>query len=168
MSGIKGIDKVTQKINNAIARLKKTSTKGLKSASLYVAAEAVKRTPIESGDLRNSVYVDLDSRRVASGQDGIVGINTDVGDNATLAAIGFASKYAAKQHEDLSLSHDRTDGYRIPEINQRTGKPNKYAGRTVNMIPGGQAKFLESVLIDDQEKILQKIAAAIDLGGNND
>ncbi len=178
MSSIKGIDKVTTNINKAIAQLKTTSLKGLKDASLYVADESIKRTPIEIGDLRNSVYVDLDDKRIASGQEevrqqrsgqgDIAGISTESWNGAKLATIGFASKYAAKQHEDLSLSHDRTDGYRVPEINQRTGKPNKHAGKTVNKIPGGQAKYLESVLVDNQDRILQHIAEAIDLGGSND
>ena len=165
---LKGIDEITKKINNAVAHLKKSSSKGLKDAAVHVASKASARAPIESSDLRNSVYIDLDGKRVASGQAGVAGISTGAGSNAKMAEIGFASKYAAKQHEDLSLRHDRTDGYRVPEINMRTGKPNKHAGKTVNYIPGGQAKFLESVLVEDQDKILRFIADATDLGGNDD
>lgn len=175
---LKGINEITKKINSAVAQLKISSSRGLKDAALYIADEAVKRTPIESGDLRNSVYVDLDGKRIASGQEevrqqrngqtNVADISANVGGNAKLAEIGFASKYAAKQHEDLSLRHDRTDGYTVPEINERTGKPNKHAGKTVNKIPGGQAKFLESVLVENQDRILRHIADAANLGGNND
>lgn len=168
MSSIKGIDEITRKINQAVAHMKKSSSKGLKDAAIHIASKAEKRAPIESSDLKNSVYINLDGKRVASGQDGIAGISADVGSNAKLAEIGFASKYAAKQHEDLSLRHDRTDGYRVPEINMRTGKPNKHAGKTVNYIPGGQAKFLESVLVEDQNKILHYIADAANMGGSDD
>lgn len=168
MSSIKGIDEITKKINKAVAQLKRTSSQGLKDAAIHVASKASIRAPIESSDLQNSVYINLDGKRVASGQDGVAGISADVGGNAKIAEIGFASKYAVKQHEDLSLRHDRTDGYRVPEINMRTGKPNKHAGKTVNYIPGGQAKFLESVLVEDQNKILHLIADAVDLGGSDD
>lgn len=178
MSSIKGINEITKKINQAVAQLKKSSSKGLKDAAVHIANEAIKRTPIESGDLRNSVYVDLDGKRIASGQEevrqqlsgqtNVAGISADVGESHKMAEIGFSSKYAAKQHEDLSLRHDRTDGYTVPEINVRTGKPNKHAGKTVNKIPGGQAKFLESVLVEDQDRILRHIADAVDLGGSDD
>lgn len=175
---LKGIDEITKKINKAAAQLKISSSKGLKNAALYIADEAIKRAPIESGDLKNSAYVNLDGKRIASGQEEVrqqrigqnntAGISADVGNGHKMAEIGFASKYAAKQHEDLSLRHDRTDGYRVPETNQRTGKPNKHAGKSVNKIPGGQAKFLESVLVENQDRILRHIAVAVDLGGNND
>lgn len=165
---LKGIDEITKKINKAVAQLKISSSKGLKAAAIHIASEAEKRAPIESSDLKNSVYINLDGKRVASGREGVAGISADVGGNAKIAEIGFASKYAAKQHEDLSLRHDRTDGYRVPEINMRTGKPNKHAGKTVNYIPGGQAKFLESVLVENQDRILHLIADAVNLGGNND
>ena len=175
---LKGINEITKKLNKAVAQLKISSSKGLKDAALYIADEAIKRTPIESNDLRNSIYVNLDGKRIASGQEevrqqrsgqhNVAGVNADVGDSHKMAEIGFASKYAAKQHEDLSLRHDRTDGYRIPEINKRTGKPNKHAGKTVNYIPGGQAKFLESVLVEYQDKILRRIANVANLGGNDD
>ena len=165
---LKGINEITKKLNKAVAHLKRTSSQGLKNAARYIADEAVKRAPIESSDLKNSVYVNLDGKRVASGQAGIAGISANVSGNPKIAEIGFASQYAVKQHEDLSLRHDRTDGYRVPEINMRTGKPNKHAGKTVNYIPGGQAKFLESVLVEDQDKILRCIADAANLGGKDD
>ena len=175
---LKGINEITKKLNKAVAQLKISSSKGLKAAALYIADEAVKRTPIESSDLRNSVYVDLDGIRIASGeeevrqqrsgQNNVAGISAGIGSSFKMAEVGFASKYAAKQHEDLSLRHDRTDGYTIPEINERTGKPNKHAGKSVNKIPGGQAKFLESVLVENQDRILRHIADAANLGGNDD
>ena len=163
MAMITGIEKITASINKAISRMKKTSSRGLAEAALFVAAEAVKRAPIESGDLKNSVYVDLDGKNLAKGE--TLTLNSTIGGDAKIAEIGFASKYARRQHEDTSLRHDRSDGYRIQEINERTGKPNKHAGQTYNMVPGGQSKYLESVLIDHQDRILKRIADSTDING---
>ena len=146
--------------------MKKTSSRGLADAALFVAAEAVKRAPIETGDLKNSAYVDLDSKNIGKGE--TLTLNGTVGSDAKIAEIGFASKYARRQHEDTSLRHDRSDGYRIQEINERTGKPNKHAGQTYNMVPGGQSKYLESVIVDYQDRILQQIADSIDIGGGGE
>lgn len=175
MSKVKGIAEITKKINKAIGNMKHTSSRGLAAAAIYVANKAVQRTPIESGDLRNSVYIDLDGKRVATGKDEVENaqkrIDADIGINERMAKIGFYSRYAKKQHEDLSLRHDRdplTEGYTVPEFNVRTGKPNTTAGKTYNMQPGGQAKFLESVLVEDQDRILRCIADEIDLGDGND
>lgn len=169
MSKVKGIAEITKKINRAVANMKSTSSRGLASAAVFVANKAVQRAPIEDGDLRNSVYIDLDGKRVAKGKDDITAaINSAIGSDVRIADVGFASKYAFKQHEDLSLRHDRTDGYRVPEFNQRTGKPNKTAGKSINRIPGGQAKFLESVLVEEQDRILRCIANEVDMGDGND
>lgn len=172
MSKVKGIDEITRKINKAVGNLKHTSSRGLASAAVYVANKAVRRAPIESGDLKNSVYIDLDGKRIAKGEEDLGNaekrIGADIGTNERMATVGFCSKYAVKQHEDLSLRHDRTDGYRVPEFNQRTGKPNKTAGKSINLIPGGQAKFLESVLVEEQDRILRCIADEVDFGGGND
>ncbi len=172
MSKVKGIDEITRKLNKAVANMKRTSSRGLASAAVYIANKAVQRAPIESGDLKNSVYIDLDGKRVAKGEENVRNaqkrVGTEIGTNERIAEIGFACKYAVKQHEDLSLRHDRTDGYRVPEFNQRTGKPNKTAGKSINRIPGGQAKFLESVLVEEQDRILRCIADEVKLGDSND
>ncbi len=168
MSKIKGIEEVTRNINKAVANMKRTSSRGLASAAVYVANKAVQRAPIESGDLKNSVYIDLDGKRVARGEKDITTINANIGNDIKIADVGFSSKYAARQHENLSFRHDRTDGYRIPEYNVRTGKKNKNAGKSINLIPGGQAKFLESVLVEEQDKILHCIADEVNLEGGND
>lgn len=172
MSKVKGIAEITKKINKAIGNMKHTSSRGLASAAVYIANKAVQRAPIEDGDLKNSVYIDLDGKRVAKGEEEVRNaqnrVGTDIGINEKMGTVGFCSKYAVKQHEDLSLRHDRTDGYRVPEFNQRTGKPNKTAGKSINRIPGGQAKFLESVLVEEQDRILRCIANEVELGDGND
>lgn len=166
---LEGIEAVTEKINSEIAKLKHKSSKGLASAAVFVANEAVKRAPIESGELKNSVYIDLDGKRAANGEKGI--LNANIGTNERMAAIGFCCRYAVKQHEDLSLNHNRdplTEGYTVPKFNVRTGKENITAGKTYNMQPGGQAKFLESVLVEEQDRILRCIADSASMEDGED
>lgn len=172
---VKGIREVTKKLNKAVANLKRTSAKGLASAAVYIANEAVKRAPIESGDLKNGVYVDLEGnpivKGVKRGTDELIRVNASIEGSEKIAEIGFIGRYVVKQHEDLSLRHDRdprTEGYKVPEFNERTGKRNITAGKTYNMQPGGQAKFLESVLVEEQDRILRCIADKVDLGGGDD
>ena len=174
MMAIKGLNEVTRKINDAVSNLKRKTSKGLFDAAIYIANEAVKRAPIETGDLKDSVYISLDGKRVASGTEQIQGMNSDIAGDEKIAEVGFVGegnlgKYIIKQHEDLSLVHDRDPdiyGYTVPEINKRTGKPNKTAGKTYNMVPGGQAKYLESVLVEEQGRILHLIAG--ETGGGDD
>lgn len=87
----------------------------LQLASDAVLAESNARVPFREGDLKES------------GQ-------TAVGDGE--AAIGYASVYAARQHEEVGWSH-----------------PN-----------GGQAKFLETALQDKAGEVGQIIATALGQG----
>lgn len=131
----KGIEQICAKIEAAAAKLEHTSEKGLTEAALFVGGEAQKRAPIESGDLRNSMHVEL---------------------KGSSASVSFNTPYAARQHEDTSLRHDRTDGHKNTD------------GSTVNMVAGGQSKYLESVLIDYQGEILKMIAGGANLGEGED
>lgn len=119
---------------------------------------SVERAPIESGDLRSSASVKIDGvDEVARGRgDGSI---TETGrytprDNAGEFAVrvGFDSIYARKQHEDLTLRHDRTDGYRRKD------------GTTVNMVAGGQAKYLESVVVENIDRYSERIQKAVNEG----
>ncbi|MDE7280339.1 MAG: hypothetical protein K2N36_01175, partial [Ruminiclostridium sp.] len=80
MSKVKGIAEITKKINKAVANMKRTSSRGLASAAVYIANKAVQRVPIESGDLKNSVYIVLDGMRVARGEKELTtASNADIG-----------------------------------------------------------------------------------------
>ena len=52
------------------------------------------------------------------------------------------------KNEDLSLRHDRTDGYKRRD------------GTTVNRVAGGQAKYLESVVVENIDSWKQSIIEA--------
>lgn len=65
-------------------RLEQSATSAARRGAHLLRDEAVQRTPIETGTLRNSAKV-----TAADGE----------------AAVSFNTPYAVKQHEDLSLAH---------------------------------------------------------------
>lgn len=115
---------------------------------------AVQRAPIESGDLRNSGNVQINGGMYAKGrkEGGAEIVGTVSPAPRIVAKIGFYLPYAHRQHEDLNYRHDRTDGYRRAD------------GTTVNMVAGGQAKYLESVIVENLSKWRRYIKEAAKRG----
>jgi len=129
------VDEITDEVNRAIC-----------DVALNCLELSVQKAPIESGDLRSSAYANLNDIPYAKGakEGGAIIVGVMVPSNDVTIEVGYSSIYAHRQHEDLSLAHDRTDGYKI-----QSG-PNK--DQTVNMVAGGEAKFLESVIVENIDK----------------
>lgn len=128
---LKGLDDIVDKIQKEVDKLETKHTHGLADALLFVATESQQRAPVDTGDLRGSVQVDIEGQRYAQGVKG-GGVNT-VGalpEKATKGSVSFNTPYAATQHEQINYDHPR----------------------------GGQAKYLESVLVEEQDRILKLIA----------
>lgn len=124
---------LTKQLERAMQRAPNTTTKVVRGCLLDLAGRSAELAPIESGDLRNDCTAELNGVTVFEGQHA-----TGIRSPSTLqafGAVGYSLPYALRQHEELDYRHDRTDGYVI------LSGPN--AGRTVNMVAGGQAKFLE-------------------------
>lgn len=128
---LKGLSEVQEKIQKKVDELQVKSTKGLADALLFVATESQQRAPVDTGDLRGSVKVEIDSNVYAKGvsKNGITIAGT-LPEKAKKGSVSFNTKYAGVQHEQLNYSHPR----------------------------GGQAKYLESVLLENQDRILKCIA----------
>lgn len=126
-----GLDTVIRNIQAAVDRMQTGSATGLADALLYVATESQQRCPVNIGDLRGSVQVTLDDQPIAQGQQG-GGITTTgaTPPTATRGEVSYNTPYAAVQHEQINYSHPH----------------------------GGQAKYLESVLVEDGTRILTLIA----------
>lgn len=108
------------------------------------------QAPIESGDLKGNASVAANTGVLSAPEIGEA-VSRPLENGAV--RVGYTLPYAFKQHEDLSLKHNRTDGYRI--------QSGKNAGRTVNMIAGGKAKFLEDPFNENVEKYQQHYANEI-------
>lgn len=128
---LKGLNEVVENIQNEVNKLQVKSTQGLADALLFVATESQQRAPIDTGDLRGSVKVEIDGDMYSEGVKG-GGINVvgSLPEKATKGTVSYNTKYAAVQHEQINYNHPR----------------------------GGQAKYLESVLLENKDRILNIIA----------
>lgn len=135
-----GLDDVARGLQAAVDAMCGGSAHGLADAGVFILSESVPLAPVDTGNLRGSGYVELDGERVARG-DGKSGTVSTIGavpEDATHAEIGFGAKYAADQHEQVNLNHPR----------------------------GGEAKYLESVLVENYDRILELIATGVQNGLN--
>lgn len=134
---LKGLDTVVENIQAAVDKLEHGSTVGLADALLMVAGESQQRAPVDTGDLRGSVEVRLDDELYAQGVKGTnstdVIIVGNLPETALKGSVSYNTKYAAVQHEQTAYDHPK----------------------------GGQAKYLESVLIENQEEIINLIANGV-------
>ena len=139
-------EELDRTISDALALLPEETTAAVKEIALDLSAKSAKRAPIESGDLRNNCHADLNGHTIYEYQ-------RPAGDappsNNAVASVGYNLPYALRQHEDLSLRHDRTDGY------------TRNDGTTVNMYAGGEAKYLERPFEENSEAYLKRIKRII-------
>lgn len=133
---------LNEQIELAMKRNPKETARVVKLCLIDLAGRSAKIAPIESGDLRNDCTAELNGFKVFSRQTVIGGSL-----NALRAEgeVGYGLPYALRQHEDLSMRHDRTDGYRRPD------------GTTVNMVAGGEAKFLEKPFNERKDSYIRDI-----------
>lgn len=127
---LKGLNDVIENLQEEIDKMIVQSVEGLRAALIYVADESQKRAPVEFGDLRGSVLVEMDNTVIAKGnEDGGLTVTGDVPENSTKGSVSYNTPYAANQHEHTEYDHKN-----------------------------GQAKYLESVLTGEKDRILQLIA----------
>ena len=131
---LKGLKIAEQNLQEEINKLTEKGGQGLLDALFYVGAESQKRAPVDTGDLRGSLQVKVAGELYAQGVNGGgVEIVGKIPDQVKKGEVSFNTKYAATQHEQINYNHPR----------------------------GGQAKYLESVLVESQERILNCIARKI-------
>lgn len=120
---------LNKQLKKALAANPKETVRAVKECTLDLAANSAKRAPIESGDLRNNCVADLNGIKIFEKQTAIGG--GAIPSLKAIGDVGYSLPYAVRQHEELNYSHDRTDGYKRKD------------GTTVNMVAGGDSKFLE-------------------------
>lgn len=131
---LKGLKTAEQNLQDKINKLTEKGGQGLLDALFYVGAETQKRAPVDTGDLRGSLQVKVDGELYAQGVNGGgIEIVGRIPEQTKKGEVSFNTKYAATQHEQISYNHPR----------------------------GGQAKYLESTLVESQERILNCIAGKI-------
>lgn len=102
-----GLKDVQDKLQQLIDGLDKVALQGIMDAAVRLGTDAQARAPVEYGDLRGSLFIDINGRRFADGQKGG---GLEMGEQpepyaATEAVVGFSSPYAAAQHEHIEYNH---------------------------------------------------------------
>ena len=146
---------IQEKLNTKVERIHSNVYREMVNCGVDCLSASVPRAPVESGYLRSSGYVTTNGEKVAKGaEDGSVSKHESAAPECERlqVEVGFSAPYAHRQHEDLNMRHDRTDGYRRSD------------GTTVNMVAGGQAKYLESVVVENIDSWKQRIAEAAKRG----
>lgn len=124
MAEIQGLFQLRQRLNNMSMIIKAQAARALYAEALIELDEAKRRTPVDSGALRESGKVSLPT----------------IEDKTISVAMGFggtepSSRYAIFVHEDLDADH-----------------PN-----------GGQAKYLESVILESAPYMAERVGRRLDL-----
>lgn len=130
--------KLNQQLKKALQLNPIKTAQTMTAVLLDLAGESSRRAPIESGDLRRDCSADVGTRKLYKDQrptGAVISPSTKI-----QGSVGYSLVYAVRQHEDLSLRHDRTDGYVRPD------------GTTSNMVAGGEAKYLERPFNERAEK----------------
>ncbi|MFT3951181.1 MAG: hypothetical protein QM689_04405 [Oscillospiraceae bacterium] len=134
---------LNKQIKDALKRNPKVTARKVATIGIDLASKSARRAPIESGDLRNNCSAQLNGRTIFANQSGVP---TAVSATKATASVGYSLPYALRQHEELGYSHDRTDGYKRAD------------GSTVNMVAGGESKFLEKPFEENKQKYIDMIA----------
>ena len=131
---LKGLQDTIENIQAAIDKIEQGSVQGLADALMYVGAESQNRAPVETGDLRGSLEVEAGGTIIAKGKTGGgIDIIADPPENGTHGSVSYNTPYAAAQHEHTEYDHPL----------------------------GGQAKYLESVLVEEQDGILKLVGGGV-------
>ena len=140
----KGLDQVIANLNKKVNEIENYTTQGVVAAALLVKGEAMRKTPVDTGNLVNSAYAVWEGGK-QRGDDGgpaadgaIVGSAKSALSSAKgpTAIIGFTAAYAVYVHE----------------IDKNYRKP------------GSSWKFLELALMENEQKILDLIKQSVKKG----
>lgn len=133
---------LNQQLEAGIKRNPEEATKAVKDCLLDLAGESSRRAPIESGALRNDCLATLNGLRIFAKR---VATGSAIATQTPQGEVSYGLPYALKQHEDLSLSHTRTEGH------------TRADGTTVNMVAGGEAKYLERPFEERRARYIKRL-----------
>lgn len=144
----------SKELNDTVTRALEIAPKethhAIRTVLLDLAARSAKQAPIETGDLRNDCRAELNGGQIFGRQMSVLSGGMGVPKMSQAGSVYYSLPYANRQHEDLTLNHSRTDGYLRKD------------GTSVNMVAGGNAKFLERPFNQRLPKYEAKFAKIID------
>ncbi|MGE0366937.1 MAG: hypothetical protein AB7Q00_14515 [Phycisphaerales bacterium] len=139
-SKIEGVERIVTNLNKKIGSIEGASREGLWAGGLVIQGEAMRRVPVEYGNLRGSAYtrnarkIEIEKREYAPKKS-----LTD----QDVVEVGFGAAYAIYIHENLEM---KLAGKKRP------------SGLGVYWGPSGEPKFLENAVRAKQREILARVA----------
>lgn len=129
-----GLQDAVDNLQAAVDKIKSGSAQGLADALIFIGTESQKKAPVETGDLRGSLEIEMNGTVIGKGNSGggVEVISAPL-ENSISGKVSYNTPYAAAQHEHTEYDHPH----------------------------GGQAKYLESVATGEQDRILKLIAGGI-------
>ncbi|MGE5494613.1 MAG: hypothetical protein ACM3S4_04860 [Burkholderiales bacterium] len=126
---------IQDKIDKATKGAEGATLKALTDVAVDLLSRAAERAPVETGDLRGSGYININGEDIAYsavGSGGIIMAGTPAPSESkkNVAEVGFTAPYAFTQHEHVEFNHPI----------------------------GGQAKYLESVVVERKEMWAKQLA----------
>lgn len=168
-----GLDTVLRNLNKQTGIIQGKTRRGMTIVALKIRRDAVKLTPIQTGNLRASAYTivgggitrpevnstsdfvssDKSGRQVAAEHQSVIDSKKRPQKNP-YAIIGFTAHYALAVHERLKAAGRRIRAGRI-----KVGLGNKMV--TIQDAQIGQAKFLEEALIKNNRFIIKTLKETV-------
>jgi hypothetical protein len=141
---MEGLAQAQAGLNRELRRIGGATRAEVVEFGLAVLGEAAYRAPVDTGDLRASLAMEVDGAVWASGtEEGAVDVHRsgDPGEGRAVIRIGTSGiPYAARQHEELGYNHPK----------------------------GGEAKYLENPVNELAPRLIERIKARIQReGGGN-
>lgn len=147
-----GLKNVLANLSKEIKKIQGGTLKGVKKAAIIVQEDAQDRTPVDFGALRGSAFNQAEMQG-----------------NRAVARVGYTQKYAPWVHEmPMTLKGQPRADFGITSNRSKFGpqKPRKFGGGSGRGVywEGGENKFLEKAIKNNQPLILKVIADEAKIG----
>lgn len=138
---IKGLSDVRNRLKQAEQNATATKRRALTRIGALIKRDAVKRAPVDTGNLRSSAYTEVEGGK--------------------LVRVGFSAFYAAWVHEMVG---QKLKGQPRADFGKTRGGESFGGGSGKgNYWDSGEPKFLENAVKENRQRILDELAGNIKL-----
>lgn len=131
--GVSGLSLVMAKLNKEIEGIKGATLGGLYASGMIVKKESMKKTPVDTGNLKGSCYIDTSSR-IGAGQSSTF---------RPMVFVGYTAVYAFRVHENIEQAWK--------------GRPRISGTKKGTYWDSGEPKFLEKAVLENRKEVIRQI-----------
>lgn len=146
-----GLEEITKNLSAEIKKIEGNTFKGMRKVGLLIEGDAVERTPVDTSVLRLSSFSD-----------------TEITDNGFTTRVGYTAKYAPWVHEfPMKLKGKPRAHFGRTGTQSKFGPQQRieFGGGSLSGVfwQGGENKFLEKAIKENQSQILSIIKSEADI-----